>query len=184
MFQKETIPKKLRSNPKEFRERAFRSLSTKNINKLKLLEWGLNPAFSQSDIIWTNLSKDTLFSTLKTFFLLVILFIISVLLMTPLMFLDMADEIRESLENRYGDSGWLSSPLITTYLSSLSVLLFNLILIPFFIDMMVLLEDHQTKSARQVAILNRNFFFMFINSFFLPLTTLGTIKSFLAILAT
>ena len=62
--------------------------------------------------------------------------------MTPVMILDMADDIRLAFEDRFNNSSWLASPLITTYISSLSVLLFNLILIPFLIDMMVLLEDH------------------------------------------
>lgn len=55
----------------------------------------------------------------------------------------------------------------------------NVILIPFFIDIVVMMEDHKTKSSRQVAILNRNFFFMLLNSLLLPLTGLTTIKSFI-----
>jgi hypothetical protein len=55
----------------------------------------------------------------------------------------------------------------------------NVILIPFFIDIMVMCEDHRTKSSRQIAILNRNFFFMLVNSLLLPLTGLTTIKAFI-----
>ena len=54
----------------------------------------------------------------------------------------------------------------------------NVILIPFFIDVMVALEDHPTKSSRQITILNRNFFFMLLNSLLLPLTGLASIKAF------
>ena len=53
-------------------------------------------------------------------------------------------------------------------------------MIPFLIDMMVLIEDFHSKSERQVAILNRNFFFMMLNSFLLPMTELTTIKTFAA----
>lgn len=62
---------------------------------------------------------------------------------------------------------------------SLAAMIVSLILIPFFIDMMITMEDFRTKSERQVAILNRNFLFMIINLFFLNLTGLTTIKSFL-----
>lgn len=55
----------------------------------------------------------------------------------------------------------------------------SIILIPFFLDMMVLMEDFRTKSERQVALLNRNFIFMMINMLFLNLTGLTTIKAFL-----
>ena len=55
----------------------------------------------------------------------------------------------------------------------------SIILIPFFIDMMVQMEDFRTKSERQVTILNRNFLFMMLNLFFLNLTGFTTIKSFL-----
>ena len=55
----------------------------------------------------------------------------------------------------------------------------SIILIPFFLDMMVLMEDFRTKSQRQMALLNRNFMFMLINMELLPLTGLGTIKAFL-----
>ena len=55
----------------------------------------------------------------------------------------------------------------------------NLILIPLFIDIMVMMEDWKTKSERQAAILNRNFLFMLLNALFLPLTTMTTIKAFL-----
>ena len=57
-------------------------------------------------------------------------------------------------------------------------MLVSIILIPFFLDMMVLMEDFRTKSERQVALLNRNFIFMMINLLFLNLTGLLTIKAF------
>jgi len=40
---------------------------------------------------------------------------------------------------------------------------------------MVLMEDFETKSDRQISILNRNFVFMILNSVLLPLTRTQTI---------
>jgi hypothetical protein len=58
----------------------------------------------------------------------------------------------------------LSYEVFITYMTTGVTVLFNLILIPFFIDIMVKLEDFETKSKRQAAILNRNFFFMLLNT--------------------
>lgn len=55
----------------------------------------------------------------------------------------------------------------------------NVVMIPFLIDMMVLLEDFKTKSDRQLSILNRNFVFMMLNSVMLPLTRESTIRTFI-----
>ena len=59
---------------------------------------------------------------------------------------------------------------LTAYVTTYVQLFINVVLIPFLIDMMVLLEDFETRSDRQLAILNRNMIFMFLNSIALPLT--------------
>ena len=43
---------------------------------------------------------------------------------------------------------WLSKETINTYLSSFAAMFVNLILIPLFIDIMVMMEDWKTKSER------------------------------------
>ena len=58
-------------------------------------------------------------------------------------------------------------------------MLVNLILIPLFIDIMVMMEDWKTKSERQAAILNRNFLFMLLNALLLPLTVQSSIMLFI-----
>jgi len=42
----------------------------------------------------------------------------------------------------------LSSATLNAYVSSTMVLLVNVVIIPFLIDMMVLVEDFETKSSR------------------------------------
>ena len=78
------------------------------------------------------------------------------------------------------DIPWLTKDSITTYLSSFAAMFVNLILIPLFIDLMVMMEDWKTRSERQAAILNRNFIFMLVNALLLPLTQQTTIKLFLS----
>lgn len=132
------------------------------------------PAYPESDIIWADLYKDKIISIVKTLILWVLLLLISVVLLTPIILLNMSNEIITMFNL---DKSWLSKNVYNNYLSSLMTMLMNVILIPFFIDIMVMIEDYHTKSQRQVAILNRNFIFMVLNSLLLPLTSLTTIKS-------
>lgn len=94
--------------------------------------------------------------------------------MTPVLLTEYLTKMEQSLDLQYS---WLSKESIDDYLSALSATITSLFLIPFLLDMMVLMEDWRTKSERQLALLNRNFFFMIINMLFLNLTGLITIKA-------
>lgn len=138
--------------------------------------WTFSHAFPQSDIIWEDFTKDSVISGTKTFILWVFLLLLSVVLITPVMIVNLGTEILDKYDINIP---WLSKDTINTYLSSFAAMFVNLILIPLFIDIMVMMEDWKTKSERQAAILNRNFLFMLLNALFLPLTTMTTIKAFL-----
>lgn len=139
--------------------------------------WTFSHAFPQSDIIWEDFTKDSVISGTKTFILWVFLILLSVVLITPIMIVNFGNEI---IDKYNIDIPWLSKDSITTYLSSFAAMFVNLILIPLFIDLMVMMEDWKTKSERQAAILNRNFIFMLLNALLLPLTQQTTIKLFLS----
>ena len=74
---------------------------------------------------------------------------------------------------------FVTQETVNEYIQSLSAMLVSLIIIPFFIDIMVVMEDFKTKSMRDVVTINRNFIFMVVNMVFLNLTGLTTIKAFL-----
>ena len=76
------------------------------------------------------------------------------------------------------NTSWISNPKFTNYLSTFCTMTVNTIIIPYLIYLLVLFEDHRTKSDRHLAVLNRNFFFMMLNSLLLPLTGLTSIKAF------
>jgi hypothetical protein len=115
-------------------------------------------------------------SAVKTFMLWVILLLISVVLITPVLLVNISTEIIANLD---WNVPFLQNSNFNTYLTSAMTVFVNIILIPFLIDIMVLMEDHPTKSIRQLAILNRNYFFMLLNSFLIPLTFTTSIKAFL-----
>jgi hypothetical protein len=122
--------------------------------------------------------KNENLASIKSWFLVFCLFLVSVLLITPITLMDNLKPILTVLEKLFHEDSYISI-LLGTYFAPLMLLLFNVVIIPFFIDLIALVEDHKTKSARQVAIMKKNFGFMLINTIFLPLTGLLTIKSFI-----
>lgn len=146
------------------------------VKRLEMRQWNFYASFAETDILWDNLDRDSILSLVKSTILLVLLLLFSVVLLTPLLFINMSQNV---IADTNVGADWMQNPKFNTYLTTAMTMFMNVILIPFFIDIMVLMEDHKTKSSRQVAILNRNFFFMLLNSLLLPLTGLTTIKSFI-----
>ena len=105
-----------------------------------------------------------------------ILLVLSVVIITPVMLFKYFKDTEQSLNLDYK---LFSEQFLNEYFTSLSAMLVSLILIPLFIDLMSLMEDWRTKSAREVAVLNRNYSFMIINLLFLNLTGMTSIKAFL-----
>ena len=138
--------------------------------------WEFNPAVPQSDIIWDDFTKDSVIGTTKTVILWVFLLLISVVLITPVLIIEYWHKIEHGLNLEYE---WITKETVNEYITSLSAMVVSIILIPFLLDMMVIMEDWRTKSQRQAALLNRNYIFMLINMLFLNLTGLTTIKAFL-----
>lgn len=59
------------------------------------------------------------------------------------------------------------------------ILLCNSSFIPLLIDTVAEFEGHATLSAKQIAIMKKNFFYMMINTIFIPLTSMATVGLFL-----
>ena len=147
-----------------------------SIERLQMKRWKFYQAFPQSDIIWEDFTKDSVISNTKTVILWVFLILLSVILITPVMIVEYLQKFEASLDLSYK---LINRETVEDYTKSLAAMLVSIILIPFFLDMMVLMEDFRTKSQRQLALLNRNFIFMLTNMLFLNLTGLTTIKAFL-----
>ena len=81
----------------------------------------------------------------KTSFLWIILLLISVVLVTPVLLMEYWHKIEESLDLNYR---FFTKEAANEYITSLAAMVVSIILIPFFIDMMVIMEDFRTKSAR------------------------------------
>jgi Calcium-dependent channel, 7TM region, putative phosphate len=97
------------------------------------------------------------------------LFIISIALITPLSLASLLKPLEDALVGVFGETSFIST-LLTNYFQTLVLLILNYSIIPLLIDLTAVLEDHKTKSSKQIAIMKKNFFFQLINTIFIPLT--------------
>lgn len=107
--------------------------------------WEFNPAVPQSDIIWDDFTKDSVIGTTKTVILWVFLLLISVVLITPVLIIEYWHKLEDGLNLEYE---WITKETVNEYITSLSAMVVSIILIPFLLDMMVIMEDWRTKSQR------------------------------------
>jgi hypothetical protein len=86
------------------------------------------------------------------------------------------------LDKLTGDEkdGLFSNEAFNTWLSTQILVIVNSVLIPFFITLFAGWEDFYSKSERQISIMNRNLFFMLINTLFIPLLGGPTLAAFLS----
>ena len=73
------------------------------------------------------------------------LLLLSVILITPQLIFEYWKDVEDSLDLKYS---WISSDSVNEYIQSLSTMVVSIILIPFFLDMMVKMEDFRAKSQR------------------------------------
>jgi len=107
--------------------------------------WEFAPAFSQSDIIWEDYTRDSVFSSTKTVLLWIVLLLISVALVTPVLLTEYWKKLEAQMELEYE---WFSKETINEYVTSLTAMIVSIIMIPALLDLMVMMEDWRTKSQR------------------------------------
>jgi hypothetical protein len=152
-------------------------LSAEVIQQLGIAKWSFFPAPGQGEIIWEDLNRIRPLSGLKSCCALSGLFWVCIVLLSPGALVYMA---QNSITELNLQSNFLfSSDLFMTYLSTGMTTLFNSTIIPLLVGICVKIEDFDTRSERQIATLNRNYFFMLINTLFLPITGSATIEVFI-----
>ena len=139
------VPKDFLYDRRYFNNLIHEKLSPSAIQRLNMQHWFFKDGIIESDIIWESIVSDQVISAVKTFMLWVLLLLISVILITPVLLVNISSEI---IANLNWDIPFLSNENFNTYLTSAMTVFLNIILIPFLIDMMVLIEDHPTKSIR------------------------------------
>ena len=84
-------------------------------------------------------------SKLKSWFLLLVLFILSVLIITPITLVDTLKTVVTEIEGWFNPDSIINS-VITKYFPTLMLFLNNFVIIPLLIDLIAFIEDHKTKS--------------------------------------
>ena len=130
--------------------------------------WRVSKAPVASDIIWENMMNDETIASFKSWILLVVLFFVCVVFITPTFLVDNLGPIIDALEKEIGRDS-IFSVALQTFFAPLMVLAFNSGLLPLFIDFIAYLEGHKSKSQRQIGIMRKNFFFQSFNIIFLQL---------------
>ena len=166
----------------EYKALVCAGLSQEERVETQALQWRIRQAPSQSDIIWENMYKDDGVSEVKSWFLVLLLFVGCVVLITPVSVVDNLKPLIDALSKKLGDKNFLVI-VLSTYLSPLILLIFNFGIIPLLIDLIAFLEDHKTKSLKQLSIMRKNFFFQLFNTVFLQLTAQSTILAFIEVYA-
>ena len=118
-------------------------MSLRAIERLNIKQWSFFQATPQSDIIWEDFTKDSVIGTTKTVILWVFLLLISVVLITPVLIIEYWHKLESGLDLDYK---YISHETMNEYVTSLSAMVVSIILIPFLLDMMVVMEDWRTKS--------------------------------------
>lgn len=161
----------------------FKKLLAENMSAKELADTGANhlkihSAPSQSDIIWENVYNNEIFTIIKSYVLIVLLFVICVIFITPVSILDNLQPILNSIFKTIGENSMIVKTA-QTFISPIILLIFNSGIVPVLIDVVAALEGHKLKSLKQLGIMRKNFFFMMMNIILLQLTAQATILSFL-----
>lgn len=155
----------------DFRQLALERLSPDELQQFYILSWDIKKAPTQSEILWTNLQKGGFKSQIKSWFLLLILMIVCIILVTPVILLRKLVPLLEALEKSVDGVTFLQKlmQILNEHLASLINLLFNVAIIPTAVSVVTELDDNKTMAKYQVSVMNRLFFFLVIIAIFLPL---------------
>ena len=118
---------------------------------------------SYSDIMWENIYKNDSVRYIKSWILSIILFFTCVILITPVSLLDNLSPIISSVTDKLGSQSYLAQ-MIQANLSTLTLLILNSGIIPIFITIVGILEEHKTKSELQISKMWKHFFFLLFNT--------------------
>ena len=114
------------------------------------------------------MNPKPLISCRKSFILTLILLILSFFFVTPLMIYKIA------FKDLSEDDGSALEKAAASYLPLFILVIVNVVVVPFFVDVVAMIEDNETKSSMQKKIMYMNLILMHVNMIILPLAGLVT----------
>jgi len=107
----------------------------------------IRKAYLQSDIIWSNLKVNVIVAIIKRSLLFLILFLLSLLILTPAYAISLLDPLKLLVESWFKNSDVLVE-FVGEYFGPMIVLIINFGIIPFMIDVSSAFEGFRRKSSR------------------------------------
>lgn len=135
-----------RHTNREFLDLARTKLPEETFAELCMDDWKCEPAQSQTDIIWYNLNHNRCVSFFRTLFVLFLVFIISVGICTPALFITIGLKTIEKIDLNEVSHGFLNKMTMSNYMITAMTVLCNLIILPSIIEYTSLLEHFYTNS--------------------------------------
>ena len=117
-----------------------------------------------------------MWAIVKRTILFLLLVIFSFALLTPTYATELLEPFKVHIENTINNEQ--IREMITSYFAPVVTLTINFGIIPLLIDLSSEFEDFRRKSSRQISIMNRIFFFMFINTLIIPVTQTSALLFF------
>jgi len=99
-------------------------------------------------MFWNDLNRNRTWSNIKTILLIIVLLMFSLILDQPVRVLAFGENVIHDLMNKHTNIIPFEEKVLIVYMETGLTVLCDLIIIPFLIDMSVLVEDFETKSDR------------------------------------
>lgn len=151
-----------------WRDQVRLKVNLSDVRQLGITSFKLKRAYLESDIIWPNLKSNRTIATVKRLFLFLLLLVVSFVILTPSNSITFLKPVQDALERKLTNE--TISGYVAAYFAPLVSLCINFGVIPLFIDGSTEIEDFRRKSSKQISIMNRIYFFMFINTLIIPIT--------------
>ena len=125
----------------------------------------MKAAYTKSDILWKNLGKSEMSSSIKVFLSFVVILLLSLLVLTPTVVLDIAAQV----------GNWTyTTKFVVAYFNPFAVILVNFTIIPVLITLFIESSGLHQRSNEIIQTTKQVHFFMLINVLVLPFTEIGS----------
>jgi hypothetical protein len=130
-------------------------------DECKSRRWKLYRGVHPSEINWENLDKPRTLTGIVRVFMDIAFILLFLVFITPTLFLQFIGDILTDLNMNAFLEGFLSQ-----YITALLLLIYQSVIIPFFINTMVTLENHEVKSKQIISAYKKftiyNIFYLFL----------------------
>ena len=178
---KKLVSKKFKQITKKKQQQEIQSLDYDPDNPLKkqpqTKNWIIREAPCPTDIIWPLFcTKFSFMNLIFSILLNLMLFLITILCVSPLTFISNFRFIRQELIHYVSEDSEFFNLAVEQF-APLVLMLFNYQLIPIMVSKTGEFSDYELKSDKHIANMRRYYFFLMLNTIILPISGLTSMES-------